>query len=107
MASLPDQRARILRRPDLRKMVPLADTTIYDLEQKGEFPRRFYLTPRCVVWDAREVEAWLESRRIASREGTAVLAPSPDVNLRRARPVRTPQALRPGRSTDQQPRPAV
>jgi predicted DNA-binding transcriptional regulator AlpA len=26
------------------------------MEQRGEFPQRFYLTSRCVVWDLAEVE---------------------------------------------------
>jgi prophage regulatory protein len=43
--------------------VPLADSTIYEMEKRGEFPRRFNLTQRCVVWDPEEVEAWLEQRR--------------------------------------------
>jgi len=46
-------------------MVPLADSTIYEMEQRGEFPQRFALSPRCVVWDLAEVEAWLASRRSA------------------------------------------
>ena len=29
---------RTLRRPELRKVVPLANTTIYEMEQRGEFP---------------------------------------------------------------------
>lgn len=40
---------RIIRRMELRRIVPLADTTIYDMECKGRFPARFSLTPRCVV----------------------------------------------------------
>src|SRR5258708_37694229 len=40
---------RTIRRRELRQIVPLADTTIYEMEQRGEFPRRFYLTSRCVV----------------------------------------------------------
>jgi prophage regulatory protein len=35
-------------------MVPLADRTIYEMEQRGEFPRRFALSPRCVVWTSRK-----------------------------------------------------
>jgi prophage regulatory protein len=77
-----------IRRHQLREIVPLADTTIYDMEQRGEFPQRFYLTARCVVWDLAEVEAWLEERRQASRERTMKHAPSPDVTLRKTRPVR-------------------
>jgi len=54
---------RTIRRHQLHEMVPLADSTIYEMEQRGEFPRRFALSPRCVVWDLREVEAWLLLRR--------------------------------------------
>jgi len=43
--------------------VPLSNTTIYELEQREDFPRRFYLTPRCVVWDSDEVYAWLDVRK--------------------------------------------
>lgn len=50
---------RTIRRHQLRDMVPLADSTIYEMEQRGEFLRRFALSPRCIVWDLAEVEAWL------------------------------------------------
>lgn len=79
---------RTIRRQQLREIVPLADSTIYDMEQRGEFPLRFYLTSRCVVWDLSEVEAWLDARRRASHAKTIQRAPSPDVKLRRSRPVR-------------------
>ncbi len=78
---------RAIRREELRRIVPLADTTIYEMEQRGEFPRRFQLTPRCVCWDLSEVEAWLVARRTASRTGPTPAA-GPDVRLRHARPVR-------------------
>ena len=78
---------RTIRRHELREMVPLADTTIYDMEQRGEFPQRFYLTSRCVVWDLTEVEAWLEERRRASRAKAVKRAPIPDVQLRKTRPI--------------------
>ena len=75
---------RTIRRNELRQIVPLADSTIYEMEQRGEFPRRFALSPRCVVWDLAEVEAWLHARRSVP----VSRAPSPDVRQRRARPVR-------------------
>lgn len=75
---------RTIRRHELRQMVPLAETTIYEMERRGEFPRRFNLTPRCVVWDLAEVEAWIEARKQAPRAGVA----KPDVHLRKTRPVR-------------------
>ncbi len=71
-----------VRRTELRRLVPLSDTTIYELEQRGEFPKRFYLTPRCVVWPLEEVLLWVDERRAACEAGTAELAPHPDVRLR-------------------------
>jgi prophage regulatory protein len=79
---------KAIRRADLRRIVPLADTTIYELEQRGEFPRRFYLTARCVVWDLAEVEDWIDQRRRASDAALIKRAPSPDVRRRKTRPVR-------------------
>lgn len=80
---------RTIRRPDLRQIVPLADTTIYEMEQRGEFPKRFNLSPRCVVWDLDEVQAWVEERRRASSGAAApIRARGPDVHQRRARPVK-------------------
>src|SRR5574340_763835 len=75
---------RTIRRHELRLIVPLADSTIYEMEKRGEFPRRFNLTPRCVVWDLEEVEAWIEERKQAPRTNAA----KPDVHLRKTRPVR-------------------
>src|SRR3984957_15081549 len=77
---------KTIRRQQLRDIVPLADSTIYEMEQRGEFPRRFALSPRCVVWDLAEVEAWLAARRSAPISR----AQSPDVRRRRSRPVRSP-----------------
>jgi prophage regulatory protein len=79
---------RTIRRNELRRIVPLADTTIYELEQRGEFPRRFNLTARCVVWDLGEVEDWMVARRRASDAALIARAPAPNVRQRRSRPVR-------------------
>jgi prophage regulatory protein len=75
---------RTIRKQQLKEMVPLADSTIFGLEQRGEFPRRFALSPRCVVWDLAEVEEWLASRRARPIErGQQV-----NVRDRRTRPVK-------------------
>lgn len=84
---------RTIRRTELRQIVPLADTTIYDMERRGEFPRRFNLTSRCVVWDLAEVEAWLDTRRQASDTAQLKRAPSPDVRQRKRRPVKAAPVL--------------
>ncbi len=75
---------RTIRRQELRQIVPLAETTIYEMERRGEFPRRFNLTPRCVVWDLAEVEAWIDQRKQAPRSEVS----KPNVRLRKTRPVR-------------------
>jgi len=79
---------RTIRRGELRQIVPLATTTIYEMEQRGEFPRRFNLSPRCVVWDLAEVESWVEERRRISYSGMVKQAPAPDVRLRKTRPMK-------------------
>jgi prophage regulatory protein len=88
---LPTRRA--IRRAELRKIVPLANTTIYELECRGEFPKRFFLTPRCVVWDLEEVCAWLEARKQPAAQARLGRAPAPDVHLRRRRPLKSHPGL--------------
>jgi prophage regulatory protein len=78
-----------IRKCELRKIVPLADTTIYQMEQRGEFPKRFNLSPRCVVWSLIEVEDWVESRRQDSIISETKWPPFPNVRQRKFRPVRT------------------
>ena len=69
-------------------MVPLADSTIYELERRGEFPQRFFLTARCVVWDMAEVEEWLRSRRQPGGNELVKKAPVPDFRQRKCRAVK-------------------
>lgn len=88
MASVDAPLTRTIKKSDLRRMVPLADSTIWEMERRGEFPKRFLLTPRCVVWDLAEVEAWLALRRARPISP----ARGPNVRLRRSRPVRDESA---------------
>lgn len=82
---------RTIRRNQLREMVPLADSTIYEMEQRGEFPQRFALSPRCIVWDLAEVEGWLMARRASPIRR----AKHPDVSKRKSRPVKGQDQARP------------
>lgn len=79
---------RMLRKHELKLVVPLADSTIFEMEKRGEFPRRFNLSPRCVVWDLAEVETWLGERRAAYFAGQAKIAQVVDVHDRQWRPVK-------------------
>lgn len=46
---------KMIRRKELHDRVPLSDSIIYKMEQNEQFPRRFSLTSRCVVWDLAKI----------------------------------------------------
>lgn len=54
----------LINRKTLLAMIPLSERTIYNLEQRGDFPRRIALTSRNVAWVLSEVENWIEDRRL-------------------------------------------
>lgn len=56
---------RLINRKQLLQIVPLSERTIYDLEQRGEFPKRFAITSRMVAWDLQEVEKWMDEKKAA------------------------------------------
>lgn len=60
---------RFVRKSELRQIVPLSETAIYELEKSNDFPRRILLMPRVPVWDLAEVEAWVEQRRKDTEAG--------------------------------------
>ena len=55
--------AQLINHKTLLGIVPFCKRTILDMEKRGEFPRRIALTSRYVVWDAAEVQAWIEGRK--------------------------------------------
>lgn len=61
----------LINRKQLLGMVPLSERTILDMEKRGEFPRRFAITPRLVAWDLREIEKWIEERKSAAMQPMA------------------------------------
>ena len=56
----------IYRLPAVLEATGLSKATIYRLLERGEFPPRVKLSPRCVGWRAVDVEAWLAERAAAS-----------------------------------------
>lgn len=66
----------LINRKVLLEMIPLSSRTIYNLEKRGEFPRRIALTSRNVAWDLSEVEHWIEERKSsgiqAARPGNTI-----------------------------------
>lgn len=78
------QNHQFLRREQVLAKLGISKTTLYNLERAGRFPAHFMLTPRCAVWRADEVEAWMQQRAGISVPS----APAPDVKLRRRVPGR-------------------
>lgn len=62
----------LINRKKLLAIIPLSERTIFNMEQRGEFPRRIALTSRNVAWDLAEVEAWIEARK---QSGTLAMRP--------------------------------
>ena len=62
----------LINRKKLLAMIPLSERTIFNMEQRGEFPRRIALTSRNVAWDLAEVEEWIEARKAS---GTQAMRP--------------------------------
>lgn len=54
---------RFIRRPEVLNKTGLSATTIYNLENRGEFPMHFMITPRCAAWDEIQVDEWLAARK--------------------------------------------
>ncbi|RDH87719.1 MAG: transcriptional regulator [endosymbiont of Escarpia spicata] len=68
----------LINRKTLLAMIPLSERAIFNMEKRGDFPRRIALTSRNVAWDLAEVEEWIESRKQsgeqAERPGFSVIA---------------------------------
>lgn len=55
----------VINRKQLKSKVPLCERTILDLEKRGQFPKRFSVTARLVVWDLSEVDEWIACQKAA------------------------------------------
>lgn len=53
---------RILRRPEVEKLVGLRRSALYKLIAEGKFPPPVRLTRRAVGWRSGDVQAWIDGR---------------------------------------------
>jgi prophage regulatory protein len=60
--------ARLINKRQVLAMIPVCEKTLYNMEKRGDFPRRFSITARLVAWDAGEVEAWMLAQQSAGRQ---------------------------------------
>ncbi len=51
-----------LRLSKVKDITALSETTIWRLEQAGQFPKRRKISKRAVAWSAAEVYEWLENK---------------------------------------------
>lgn len=63
-----EERERVIRKPELLKMIALSDTTIWRMEKKDRFPKRLRLGGNSCGWLESEVLAWLAEK--AKARGT-------------------------------------
>ena len=59
---------KLINRKTLHAMIPLSERAIYDMEQRGDFPRRIALTSRNVAWELDEIEAWIQERKVSGAQ---------------------------------------
>ena len=68
---------RLINKKTLLGMIPLSDRAIYNMEKRGDFPKRIALTSRNVAWDLTEVTNWIERRKAsgaqAARPGQTII----------------------------------
>jgi len=55
---------RLIRRAELRALVPVSNMTIWRWEQNNGFPRRIHLSPQIVGWRYSKVISWLRSKEL-------------------------------------------
>ena len=61
------QSERIVRKPELMRIIGLSDVSVWRLEKKGQFPKRLQLGGNSVGWLASEVQEWID-KKAAERE---------------------------------------
>ena len=60
----------LIDRTEVEQRVGLTRSSIYDAMRKGNFPLPLKVGPKAVRWLASEIEAWVDSRPLATgRQG--------------------------------------
>lgn len=62
---------KILRRQEVSERVGLKTTALYEMINRGEFPRPMKLSERAVGWLESDIDEWIQSR-IKHRDLTAL-----------------------------------
>ena len=65
------QQIRLLRLPEVSRIVGLKRSPIYERIARGEFPKPIKLGPRCVAWPDTAIAAWVQSKIDAAKAEAA------------------------------------
>lgn len=57
-----------IRKPEVRKITGLSDTSLWRLEKKKLFPKRRRLSANAIGWLRSEILAWVQSRPVVNEE---------------------------------------
>lgn len=60
---------KFLRRSDVQDLTGLPVSTLYEMMDRGEFPRPIRLSPRTVAWLEKDIAEW-QAERVAQRDGS-------------------------------------
>lgn len=53
---------RIIRKPELAKMLSVSKQTLWRMEKRGELPSRIQISKRTVGWRESDIKEWLNNR---------------------------------------------
>lgn len=61
--------AQFYRLPQLKANLKVSGSSIWAWVKAGKFPKPIKLSENCTAWNAADVEAWAQSRIVASQAG--------------------------------------
>lgn len=59
---------KLINKKTLLSIIPLSEKAIYNMEKRGDFPKRIALTSRNVAWVLTDVENWIKERQESGKE---------------------------------------
>jgi len=60
---------RIIRKPELLKIIPFSHVTIWRMEKAGKFPKRLQLGGNSTGWLLSEVNEWIKQKADERKQG--------------------------------------
>ena len=66
---------RLIRRPEVERIVGLSRSSIYDMMASGKFPKQIRIGARAVGWRESQIQKWVALRIAASLSNLACKSP--------------------------------